>query len=343
MVKPREFHTQARWRVRFLCGLFWLLAAGSAGAQGGIPENLEMADRFSPGMGAPIGEVRLLQGRAVVVHDGEEGIGFPLARGGPLFQGDTIFTGPQGKVNLELKDGSQITLATNTRMTLDRSVYNPEALKTRSSFVRVVFGKARFLVRKISGLVSSDFTVKTETAIVGVRGSDFAVEVTESATTVTAFEETQIDVIGLVVPCPRVEERRDLEECQVTPTRLRDFEQALVRKGDFPQLLGTLAPERIEVMKQEFIIEGGAGLRTERPEEPEIRVAEGALSDLATGTPQVTEETSVPDAFMPGEEGAAIAGDDAATVIEDQAEEVLDEELERLPGFPVTPNRVGGN
>jgi hypothetical protein len=74
---------------------------------------------------------------------------------------------------------------------------------------------------------------------------------------------------------------------------------------------------------------------TDRPEERDIRVAESDLSDLEVGTPEVTEETAVPDAFLPG-------GDDGSSgettdVVEDQAEEILDEELEQLPGFPGTP------
>jgi hypothetical protein len=335
MAKRHEFGLRFRWRSRLLCGVLLLLWAGAAAAQGGIPESLVIAEEFSPGIGAPVGDVRLLQGMAVVIHAEDAGIGYPLSPGDPVFQGDTLLTGADGKVNVELNDGSRLTLATNTRMVISRSVYNPEQLKTRNSFIRVIFGKARFFVRKIEDLLTSDFKVKTETAIVGVRGSDFAVEVTQNLTTVTAFEDTQIDVIGLVVPCPRVEDRRRLEECEVTPVRLRDFEQAMVPQGSFPELVGVLEIEQIEGIKEEFFIEDTGGLMTDRPEEPEIRVAESDLADLSVGTPQVAEETAVPDAFLPG--GDDEAGGETAEVVEDQAEEILEEELEQLPGFPGTP------
>lgn len=338
MAKRHEFGLRFRWRSRLLCGVLCLLWAGTALAQGGIPESLVIAEEFAPGIGAPVGEVRLLQGTAVVAHAEDAGTGYPLSLGDPVFQGDTLFTGADGKVNVELNDGSRLTLATNTRMVISRSVYNPEQLKTRNSFIRVIFGKARFFVRKIEDLLSSDFKVKTETAIVGVRGSDFAVEASEELTTVTAFEDTQIDVIGLVVPCPRVDEMRRLEECEVTPVQLRDFEQAMVPQGSFPELVGLLEMQQIDGIKEEFFIEDAGGLMTDRPEEPEIRVTESDLSDLEVGTPEVTEETAVPDAFLPEQEGGgAELASETEEVVEDQAEEILEEELEQLPGFPGTP------
>ena len=340
MAKRYEFFSSFRWRSRLLCGALCLLWAGNAAAQGGIPERLAMADEFSPGIGAPVGEVRLLQGSAAVVHAEDDGIGYPLSPGDPVFQGDTLFTGDDGKVSVELNDGSRLTLATNTRMVISRSVYNPEQLKTRNSFINVILGKARFFVRKIDGLVSSDFKVKTKTAIVGVRGSDFAVEVAEDLTTVTAFENTQIDVIGLVIPCPRAEARRRPEECDVAPVRLRDFEQAMVPRGRFPELIGLLDVEQIETIKEEFVIEDAGGLMTDRPEEPEIRVAESDLSDLSVGAPEMAEETAVPDAFPPGDDDES-AGE-TTEVAEDRAEEILEQfertdSLETLPGFPGTP------
>ncbi|MFP4420049.1 MAG: FecR domain-containing protein [Desulfococcaceae bacterium] len=340
MAKRYEFFSSFRWRSRLLRGVLWLLWAGTAAAQGGIPEKMVIADSFSPGIGASVGEVSLLQGSAVVVHAEDAGIGYPLSPGDPVFQGDTLFTGEDGKVNVELNDGSRLVLATNTRMTIRRSVYNPDRLKTRNSFIDLILGKARFFVRKIDGLVSSDFKVKTKTAIVGVRGSDFAVEVGEDLTTVTAFEDTQIDLIGLVAPCPRVEEGQRLDECDVTPVRLRDFEQAMVPQGSFPELVGLLDMQQIEGIKEEFFIEDAGGPMTDRPEEPEIRVAESDLSDLAVGAPEVAEETMVPDAFLPG--GAGESADETTEVAEGRAEEILEQvqrtdSLETLPGFPGAP------
>jgi len=335
MTRLHECMTRLRWRSRILGGILWLLAVGSAGAQDGIPAGLTLKDAFAPGIGAPVGEVRLLQGDVVAVHREEDGVGYRLSIGDPVFQGDSIFTGDSGKVNIELNDGSRITLATQTRMVIDQSVYNPDQGKTRASFVSVIFGKARFAVRKLSGLVSSDFKVRTKTAVVGVRGSDFVVEATERLTRVTAFEETRIEVVGLTAPCMRPEDREKPEDCRVVPTLVTDFQQAAVQIGDFPRIVAELDPDQIEIMKEAFVIEADAGRLAERAEEPEIRVSERDLTELMVGSPQVSEETGIPDIF--GDAGEVAASSDATDVMADQAEEILDSELERLPGFPEPP------
>jgi hypothetical protein len=337
-----------------------------AHAQSGIPEDLRIAEEFAAGIGAPVGTVRLLEGRVVATHAEDRDIGFVLSTGDRVFQGDTIFTGDDGKVNIELNDGSGITLATRTRMVIDKSVFNPDRLKTRMSFVRVLFGKARFLVKKLSGMVSSAFTVKTETAIIGVRGSDFVVEATEDQTRVTAFEDTRIEVVGLVDLCPGGSVS---EACGVTPTLVEDFEQALVRLGDFPQMMGELPMEQIELIRNDFSMESASDPLTEGPVAPEIRVPEAEMEDLAAGTPQVEEEMAVPDAVgaesgdndeetdadaeasegMELSEDVEMDGIDETDVIDGidevdtgRADGRREEVLERLPDFPGVPGASNG-
>lgn len=351
-----------------LAGILWAGWIPAALAQGGIPEALRIAEEFEAGIGAPVGKARLVQGRVVATHAEDGGVGFALSAGDPVFQGDTIFTGDDGKVNIELNDGSRITLATRTRMAIDKSVFSPDRLKTRMSFVRVLVGKVRFLVEKFSGMVSSEFKVKTATAIIGVRGSDFVVEATDDRTRVTAFENTRIGVIGLVDLCPGGSVS---EDCGVTPTLIEDFEQALVRLGDFPRMMGELPVEQIELIRNDFNMETAPEPLTEGPVEPEIRVPESELENLTAGTAQVNEEMAVPDAV------AAESGDDGGETAEteemeteevetsddlemddfemddvesdpldvnlDQADAVREEELKQLPYFPGTPDGAGGD
>jgi hypothetical protein len=345
-----------------LAGILWAGWVPAAQAQGGIPEELRIADEFEAGIGAPVGTARLVQGRVVATHAEDGAVGFALSAGNPVFQGDTIFTGDDGKVNIELNDGSRITLATRTQMAIDKSVFNPDRLKTRMSFVRVLVGKVRFLVEKFSGMVSSEFKVKTSTAIIGVRGSDFAVEATEERTRVTAFENTRIEVVGLVDLCPG---GSISEDCGVTPTLIEDFEQALVRLGDFPRMMGELPVEEIELIRNDFTMETAPDPLTEGPVEPEIRVPESELDNLTAGTAQVNEEMAVPDAVAAesGDGGGETAEaeemdteevetsedlemddlemDDLETdtleVNSEQADAVREEELKQLPYFPGVP------
>lgn len=312
-----------------------LSGAGIAGAQSGVFEGLTLKDVFEPGIGAPVGEVRLLQGEVAAVHAQDAGVAFRLAAGDPVFKDDTILTGETGKVNIELADGSRITLTTNTRMTINESVYSPEQLKTRTSFISLLKGKARFFVRKLTGMTSSDFKVKTRTAVIGVRGSDFVVEIATGLTRVTAFEDTLVEVVGLVVPCPRLDDRKKLEECRMPPIVVSDYEQAVVELGGFPEIVGEKTEEEIQLIKDEFIIAADAGPEVEREEEPDIRVSAGDIDGSGIGVPQVGDDLDIPEPAGIGVADAAPS--EFEEVIMDQAEDVLDDELQRLPGFPGTP------
>lgn len=336
MATRSEFMKTLRRRVRLLPVLaWWLWAAGFAGAQGGAFDGVAVRDGFEPGVGAPVGEVRLLQGDVAAMHAEDAGVAYRLTAGDPVFKGDTLLTGETGKVSIELADGSRITLTVNTRLTINESVYNPEQLKTRTSFISLLKGKARFFVRKLAGMDSSDFKVKTRTAVIGVRGSDFAVEIAAGLTRVTAFEETLIEVMGLVVPCPRLDDRKSLDDCRMTPMLVADFEQAMVVTGGFPEMVGEKTPEEIQRIKEEFVIEAEAGPEVEREEEPDIRVSADDLEDSGVGVPRAEDAIGIPEpAGVAGTDAPATDFEDVAT---DQAGDVLDDELQRLPGFPELP------
>ena len=64
----------------------------------------------------------------------------------------------------------------------------------RSTILGMDAGKVRFMVNKILGLGVSEFVVRTKTAILGVRGSDFVGEAGPEMTTATAFENTRLEV-----------------------------------------------------------------------------------------------------------------------------------------------------
>ncbi|NJL58710.1 MAG: FecR domain-containing protein [Desulfobacteraceae bacterium] len=105
-----------------------------------------------------------------------------------------------GDVSLRLGDGSVLTLTTATKLVINESIYDPSK-ENRSAFVSMTIGKARFWIKKLEDFKYSDFKVKTQTAVVGVRGSDFIVEAGDDFTKVTALENTQIEVVSLTMPC----------------------------------------------------------------------------------------------------------------------------------------------
>ncbi|MBW1891166.1 MAG: FecR domain-containing protein, partial [Deltaproteobacteria bacterium] len=59
-----------------------------------------------------------------------------------------------------MNDGSILSLASRTKLELNKSVYDQKK-KSRSSFLNMVLGKARFLVVKLLKFKRTEFKVKT--------------------------------------------------------------------------------------------------------------------------------------------------------------------------------------
>lgn len=140
-----------------------------------IPKYVKINPDFKEGVGKKIGYIHKVQGNAYVIHFGEK-IAYQLKRKNPLFLNDTLITSPKSRVSAVMKDKSVLALAPMAKLTIDKSEYTESIFRPkRSSVIKLVWGSARFIVKKISG--KSDFVVKTKTAVCGVRSTDFAVSV----------------------------------------------------------------------------------------------------------------------------------------------------------------------
>ena len=259
-----------RKSIYTLCAILVLLFVGTAfgsSSEPMLPDGLIIEDIFKPGLGAPVGKILLVQGKAVLMHK-RMPRGYWAKKGLPLFKGDTIITQQKGRIRFELNDRSIVSLASRTKMVINKSVYDPKK-KSRLSFLKMALGRGRFLVRKLFDLKRSRFSVKTPTAVVGVRGSDFIIRVTPQVTEVTALEKTRLEVVSLAAP-------------EVKPMLVTDFERTTVEIGAPPSNVETVAPEEIEQIKREFTVgpasaepEGGMDVREGEAEESEDEDEEG--------------------------------------------------------------------
>ena len=203
-----------------------------------LPQGLVMEDTYNPGRGRPVGIVQQVRGDVVIMHK-DVLKGYRAKRGIRLYKGDTVMTLKYGKVRFKLNDGSILSLASETKLKLTQSVYEKKK-KRRSSFLQMALGKARFFVVKVLSFKRSEFKVKTPTAVCGVRGSDFILEVTDSETIATALVDTGIEFWNLDY----------LEE---PPVILNDFESAIARKGERLSTPMKLPQDRIEEKKSLFL------------------------------------------------------------------------------------------
>ena len=98
-----------------------------------------------------------------------------------VFSQELLETHPEeGALHVALLDGATIRLGANCQIKLDEFLYDPSsgAGKVTASMVR---GVARFITGKVKG---DSFQVRTPTALIGVRGTDFVVGVNADGSTV---------------------------------------------------------------------------------------------------------------------------------------------------------------
>jgi len=314
------------------------------GAATVLPEGLIMEDTFRPGRGRPVGKVQQVQGDVVIMH-GNVLKGYKAARGTRLYKDDTVMTLESGRVRFKLNDGSILSLASETKLKLTKSVYDKKK-KRRSSFLQMALGKARFFVVKVLDFKRSEFKVKTPTAVCGVRGSDFILEATGAETIATALVDTELEF-------------QSLEFIEETPTILKDFETSSVKLGQRASKPAKLPEEKINRMKKVFIdVESDADSDTDEGEDiqteldddtgvddvgelgDEMDLEKASLGDVgpeidfkdrigfsADNTESVTDDIK-----------ESVTESNTESVIDDIKESVIEEIIHsELPEFPYSP------
>jgi hypothetical protein len=97
--------------------------------------------------------------------------------GDGLRAGERIVTGKDGAASVMLKDGTVLTLGPNS--TADLSQFQFDATTQEGNLVLdLLQGSVRVVTGLLAKVNPERFKVKTPTAVVGVRGTDFIVEAT---------------------------------------------------------------------------------------------------------------------------------------------------------------------
>ena len=109
----------------------------------------------------------------------------PVVKGQSAFLHDVIRTKRRSRARLGFTDGSVLNMGSNQKIHVQEYAYNKKK-ETRHVIVETLRGSIRATVSKVTG--DSVFQVKTPTAIISVRGTDFIVQVgPDGMTTVTVI------------------------------------------------------------------------------------------------------------------------------------------------------------
>lgn len=116
----------------------------------------------------PIGKVETLDGPVTATR--ADGTKVTLAKGDPVFQGDTLETGKKGAVGIVFADDSTFSLGDGGKMVLDELVYDPGDRTGKAAF-SVMQGVFTFVSGQIAKTETDAMTIHTPTATIGIRGT----------------------------------------------------------------------------------------------------------------------------------------------------------------------------
>ena len=123
-----------------------------------------------------IGDVTLSKGNSVIDRkDGEKDV--KVEKNLDIFSNDTVKTG-KGQVAIEFLDETRVDITQHSKLIIDDFVYDPNA-KTGKLSLKATLGTVRYASGQIAKNSAQNISIKTPTATVSVRGTDFAMTIDE--------------------------------------------------------------------------------------------------------------------------------------------------------------------
>lgn len=209
-----------------------------------LPTDTVIKDSFQAGTGLPVGKIQSMRGETFIFHR-DPAVGYRAKTGLPLYQGDILQTGKNSWILCRLVDGSRLTMAPGTMLTLLQSNSN-SARKSSLSFLSLKQGGVRFYVSGISESSAFEFKVQTETAFILAKEADFIVKAGPGYTEIITFEKSRLEVTSLAEP----------EAIHF----ITDFQRAVVKPESAAPLVETISPIDAEVLMAEFRFTPGSKL-----------------------------------------------------------------------------------
>lgn len=120
-----------------------------------------------------IGRVKLASGLAVIERSGQK---IPAVLGQVLFKGDTLTTGKNGRIGVTFNDNTRFAAGPNSRIAVQDFAFN-DTTHQGKFMTQVDKGSLAVVSGQIAKSEKDAMKVRTPTALLGVRGTRFVVQV----------------------------------------------------------------------------------------------------------------------------------------------------------------------
>lgn len=124
---------------------------------------------------ADIGQIKVSKGQVSIEREGRS---LPAAVGTRVQTADVVRTGADGSVGITMDDDALLSAGPNSVLSLDRYSFDPTTSKGRFD-ASLNKGTLAVISGRIAKQAPDAMTVRTPTAVLGVRGTEFVVSVNE--------------------------------------------------------------------------------------------------------------------------------------------------------------------
>jgi hypothetical protein len=139
-----------------------------------------------PSAAEVVGKITQVEGRVDFLKGGK----LPAAEAkldDGVEMGDVLRTKSLSKAQITFIDNTVITISPEARIAIEEYMFDPGQGK-RSAVLQLFQGLAHVVVSKLYKVAEPDFVVKTNTAVLGVRGTDFGLRIQVNSSTILNFE-----------------------------------------------------------------------------------------------------------------------------------------------------------
>jgi len=177
----------AIWGLLFVAATAWSAPGREKAPAGLIPAELrgvDIKDYYNGSGTRDAGVIQTTSGHVIVARDGMKQAYF-AARGDRLFEKDTVVTLKGSRCRFQLNGQDIVTLGENTRLAI-KTAFENRKTQSKTSIFSMLRGKAMFYAIRLLKYRNTAMTVETPTAVSGVRGTKWGVEVIETTGTPSA-------------------------------------------------------------------------------------------------------------------------------------------------------------